>query len=226
MAVFGGPSLDVSLKALEGLAAPAGPGSGCPDPARLNMPAQDLITGLVISALEPSLGEIEWLDGVPVRDDLQFKDQVLPGQARLHAWLYAPGGRVAMAVHAPNWTAPQTMASQRQARQNWDALLREHLHASSGQGWSELGAVAMPVRPPFDEPGLKLWPLLALWAPVSCGETYLSETKTASVRHGGPAVIGVRVFSAALYIRALLDEGRSSVRINTPHSSSVLPIAL
>ena len=69
----------------------------------------------------------------------------------------------------------------------------------------------MPLRAPFDEPGLKILPLLALWAPVASGEHYLSETMRASVRHGEPCVTAVQVFSASMYVQALKAAGRSAV---------------
>jgi hypothetical protein len=92
--------------------------------------------------------------------------------------------------------------------------MHEHFHSATG--WTTVGAVAMPLRVPFDEPGLKIRPLLAVWAPASSGEHYLSETMTASVRHGGPNVTGIQVFSAALYVRARLEAGDSTVDV-APH---------
>lgn len=200
----GAHGLTVSLSALEAWLSGA---PGAPDVA-----PQDLLTGLVINALQPVLGEIERLDNVPVRDDLQFGARPKPEVRQLHAWLYAPERRIACAVHTPAWEPP-TMGQQANARRNWDALLDEHFHAHfrSGTGWTTVGAVAMPLRVPFDEPGLKIRPLLALWAPVSSGEHYMSETMTASVRQGAPHVTGVQVFSASLYVQALLAAGRSTV---------------
>ena len=216
----------------------AGGNSGLPpDLAPVQEPRmtpEGLLTGLLVSALEPVLGEIERLGSAPVRDDLQFDGRPRPAQRQLYAWLYAPDRRIACAVHTPRWEPPQgkppqgepprVRADRPEARRNWDALLHEHFHAHfhSGPGWTTVGSVAMPLRVPFDEPGLKISPVLALWAPVSAGEHYLSETMTASIRNGLPKVVAVQVFSAELYVRALLASGRSTVDVAAHHGAASL----
>jgi hypothetical protein len=189
----------------------------------------ELLSSLVMTALEPAAHEIEMLESVPRRDDLQFDGRPMPSQRVLTAWLYAPGQKVAYALHTPGWQAPAPYSPappspaaglRPHSRQNWDALLREHFH--SGQGWTAVSAVAMPVRVPFDEPGLKIAPLLALWAPVSPGEQWLGETMTTSVRHGLPHVVRVQIFSAALFVASIQAAGQDTLDVVPRRSTAGL----
>ncbi len=223
MTVFGGHPLTVHLDALDRWLS----GGGTAPDLEFEPAPRDLLTGLAASALQPQLGEIEWLDSVPSRDDSQFGDRPFPPVRQLHAWLYAPDRRIACAVHTPDWQPPATNGGAGRhelARANWDALLHEHFHAHfrSGNGWTGVGAVAMPLRVPFDEPGLKIQPLLVLRTPVSSGQHYLSETMTASVRHGAPHVTRVQVFSAALYVQARLAAGHSTVDLTPQQGATSL----
>jgi hypothetical protein len=196
-----------------------------------DLSAAELLVSLVAAALEPAAGELEQLDNLPTRDDGQFDGRPMPEVERLAAWLYAPTQRIAHAVHTPSWRAPVpfspadqpslTLGRRAPARQNWDALLRDHFH--SGQGWTPVSAVAMPLRLPFDEPGLKIAPLLALWSPVSADEQWLSETMTTSVRHGAPHVVRVQVFSAAMYVRSLHEAGHETVEVLPRRRTAGIP---
>jgi hypothetical protein len=216
--------LTISLPALSAWIAPADGTVSEPDQIEALAPgltASDLLVSLVAAALEPAAGELELLDNLPQRDDAQFAGRPTPQTEQLSAWLYAPQQRIAHAVHTPPWRAPspcppadqpsQALGRRSTARQNWDALLREHFH--SGQGWTPISAVAMPLRVPFDEPGLKVAPLLALWPAASADEQWLSETMTTSIRHGAPHVARVQVFSAAMYLRRLQAAGHETIDV-------------
>jgi hypothetical protein len=184
--------------------------------------ATELLTALTAVAIRESAGDLELLHSVPIRDDAQFGDRPSPVPVtHLGAWLYSAANRVAYAVHTPDWEPPpiDRQASDRQpidpthqnGRTGWSALLREHLHGDfqAGRGWTPVNVVAMPVRRPFDEVGLRVMPLLSLWPPVSQhGDNCFSETMTATVRDGRPYVVAVRVFSAAIYLRQALEAGR------------------
>jgi hypothetical protein len=165
------------------------------------------LIALTAYALRETIGDLERLQSVPIRDDAQFGDRPKPAVTRLEAWLYSSTQRIAFAVHTPDWASDSPAAVD-----GWQALLREHLHGDfhAGHGWTPVNAVAMPVRKPFDEPGLRVVPLLSLWAPVSQqADAYFSETMTASVREGRPHVVGVRVFSAAVYLREAATGARA-----------------
>jgi len=207
------PSVTVPVAQLSAWIARAADGADdLPQDLVPGLTAPELLTSLVISALEPSTGDLELLEGVPRRDDLQFGGRPMPSLEHLTAWLYAPGRKVAYALHTPGWHAPAP-----RPRQNWDALLGEHFH--SGQGWTALSAVAMPVRVPFDEAGLRIAPLLALWAPASPGDQWLSETMTTSFRHGAPHVVRVQVFSAAVFAAGLQAGGQDTLDV-VPYRST------
>jgi hypothetical protein len=176
------------------------------DGGRAGTTASELLIGLTAAALRETATDLELLQSVPVRDDAAFGDRPKPTSVtQLDAWLYSASRRVAYAVHAPDWAGAGTGSG------GWQALLQQHLHGDfhSGHGWTPVNAVAMPVRRPFDEPGLRIRPLLSLWAPVSQhGTDWFSETMTASVHDGRPHVVAVQVFSAAAYLRRLLADGQ------------------
>jgi len=177
----------------------------------------DLLTALTAVAIRETAGDLELLHSVPIRDDAQFGDR--PSSvpvARLGAWLYSAANRVAYAVHTPDWEPPALDLEHQSGRAGWSALLREHLHGDfqAGRGWTPVNVVAMPVRKPFDELGLRVVPLLSLWPPVSQhGDSCFSETMTATVRDGRPYVVAVRVFSAAIYLRRALEAGQRWVEL-------------
>lgn len=156
-----------------------------------------------MDALAATDPDLERLSRPPMRDDAHVGDRPRPPLDRLDAWLYSPARRVAEAVLVTDWTATPG-ASPRAA---WHELLATHLHA--GPGWTPVNAVAMPVHPPFDEPGLRLRPLLVVpGAVASAPGQYLSETMVGTVRFGASHVVPVRVFSAALW-----------AELRMPHSS-------
>jgi hypothetical protein len=175
-------------------------------PSRLSR--AELLIALTGAALRETTADIELLQSRPTRDDAQFGDRPRPlNVTSLDAWLYSPSKRVAYAVHTPDWTpatpASTSTPSSADALAGWTAILREHLHGDFHdlQGWTDVNAVAMPVRLPFDEPGLKIRPLLALGWPVSQdGTHWFSEAMTATLRNACPYVVPVLVFSAALYL--------------------------
>jgi hypothetical protein len=181
--------------------------------------ATDLLTALAAAALRETASDLELLHSVPARDDAQFGDRPRPAATHLEAWLYSAAHRVAYAVHTPSWSPPDPDPDRWTGAAGWSALLREHLHGDfhAGRGWTAVNAVAMPVHRPFDEPGLRIRPLLALWPPVSqTGDDWFSETMTATVRDGGPHVTAVRVFSAAAYLRRLTAAGRRVFELTGP----------
>lgn len=184
-------------------------------PARLD--ACDLLTALTAAAVRESAADLELLQSIPIRDDTHFGDRPRPaGVTQLGAWLYSASTRTAYAVHTPQWSTPTTAPERWTGPEGWAALLREHLHGDfhAGPGWTPVNAVAMPVRRPFDEPGLRIRPLLSLWAPVSQhADAWFSETMTASVHQGRPHVVAVQVFSAAAYLRRLTTDGRQWFRL-------------
>jgi len=186
--------------------------AGTPADLPPGLDASELLTALTAAALRESASDLEVLAGRPLRDDAQFGDRPRPVPVtHLGAWLYSASRRVAYAVHTPDWTAPAHDPPRWAGPAGWAALLREHLHGDfhAGHGWTPVNAVAMPVRRPFDEPGLRIRPLLALWSPVSQhGDDWFSETMTASVREGRPHVVAVQVFSAAAYLRRLAADGQ------------------
>ena len=196
---------------LDPLSTAAAAGRPIEPPAGLG--ATELLIALTTAAVRETAGagDLELLQSIPARDATQFGDRPRPTEVtRLGAWLYSASQRIAYAVHTPNWTAPTADPQEWTGRAGWEALLREHLHGDfhAGHGWTEVNAVAMPVRRPFDEPGLRVAPLLALWSPVSQqGNQWFSETMTAAVLAGRPHVVAVRVFSAAAYLRRLTSAG-------------------
>ena len=152
--------------------------------------------GRVLAQVEGALRgrhpDLELLSRPPLRDDLAFGDLPVPQQRRsLDLWLYTARDRVAYAVLA---VGPGELP--RNTR--WSELLTEHLHGTGARRWTALSIVAMPLLPPFDEPGLQVRPLLAIDQGVQMdGGSRLGETFVASVRDGRPAVVGVSVFCAA-----------------------------
>jgi hypothetical protein len=186
--------------------------AGCPPELPTGLSATELLTALTAAAIRESAEDLELLHSVPLRDDDQFGDRPRPdGVDRLSAWLYSASNRVAYAVHTPDWTSPAAGPAQWSGPAGWRALLHEHLHGDfhAGHGWTPVNAVAMPVRRPFDELGLRVRPLLALWPPVSQqADDHLSETMVAGVHEGRPQVVAVQVFSAAAYLRHLTRAGQ------------------
>ncbi len=155
------------------------------------------------SALRARHPDLERLERRPRRDDLAFGDLPVPAvQPLLDAWLYAPAARTAY----PVLLGDDGRLPRGGPVEVWRALLSEHLHAlSAGRHWTALSVVAMPLLPPFDEPGLRVRPLLALQGEVSAdGGSWLSEVMVATVRNGRPHVLPVLVFSAGAYRRNLV----------------------
>lgn len=207
---------------LEQLSASASAGGRIDLP--IGLTATELLIGLTAAAVRETASDLELLLSVPARDDAQFGDGPRPTEVtELSAWLYSASNRVAYAVHTSNWTPPSTAPDptsdpvptsdpdQSTEQAAWSALLREHLHGDfhAGRGWTPVNAVAMPVRKPFDESGLRIVPLLALWPSVSQhANDWFSETMTATVFESRPQVVAVRVFSAAAYLRRLTASGQ------------------
>jgi hypothetical protein len=179
----------------------------------------DVLLALATAALSATAGEIELLESRPRRDDLQFGSRPRPAAEHLAAWLYAPAHRIAYAVHAPDWTPPPGGT----ARDGWVALLADHLHAT--QRWTDVNVVAMPVHVPFDEPGLRVVPLLALWTDVSPdGQAWLGGTMASSLRRGSPHVVPVQCFSGTRFAAAQLLGGVTTVDV-VPRAALAGPTA-
>lgn len=195
--------------------------AGRPIAAPPGLSDTDLLIAVTMAAVRETAGDLELLQSIPARDDDQFGDRPRPaGVTHLGAWFYSASHRIAYAVHTPTWAGPTADPEHWSGADGWTALLRDHLHGDfhAGRGWSPVNAVAMPVRRPFDEPGLRVVPLLAVWAPVTGptsqrpaggqpGDDWFAETMTASVQAGRPHVVAVRVFSAAAYLRRLTATG-------------------
>lgn len=173
----------------------------------------DALLDTLDAALLERYPDLERLERRPRRDDGAFGARGVPGglPEELDAWLYAPSARVAFAVLLGDAAQLGECATPQRA---WQRLMAEHLHAAgAGREWTGLSSVAMPVLPPFDEPGLRVTPVLALEPQVSpAGAGWLSDVMVATVRAGHPHVVPMLVFSAAAFRPARADYALSADR--------------
>jgi hypothetical protein len=162
--------------------------------------------------------EIEVLDGKPHRDNAAWGDDrsLIPRVRDLDGWLVLDGGQL-VAVECKQYTSSSTDyasvpedgdALAAHARHEWEWLARAF---GPEAGWDDLTKVALPLKPPDGMPSRDMTDvrrILAVWTPVSDdGRSCVSHVATTTIRGGELADVKVDVFSASLYLRALLAGG-------------------
>lgn len=175
--------------------------------------------------------EVEVLGDRPHRDDTEFPDDPEDVPRDLDAWLLLDGEQLA-AVECEHWTSSSrnyrsvpgdSEALADHARAEWECLVREHFVPLV---WDKVNKVALPLKPPERRPSASTADarrILAVWTQVSKdGRSCLSTGSTTTFHRGELAGIEVEVFSASMYLRALLAAGTAYLEAKPEDMERVL----
>ncbi|MFI5864750.1 hypothetical protein [Streptomyces sp. NPDC051546] len=200
---------------------------------------EGLLLDALAHALERESRTIQQLPGIPHRDDTAFapasatteeRRNTLKGIPRdLDAWLLLDGTEL-VAVECKMRTAssmdgettgPDPVTD---GQCEWQYLTREHFTENV---WTDTNKVALPLKPPQPRPAVlseeraaNPTRILAYWRPVTRQGHWFSNLTTTS--HDIAVPVDVRVFSASLYLRALLAEGTNVLPATFEHTQARL----
>ncbi|MFJ5952601.1 hypothetical protein [Streptomyces noursei] len=195
--------------------------------------------GLLLDALAHALVRegrtVQQLPGTPHRDDTAFAPAHATTEERknaltniprdLDAWLLLDGTEL-VAVECKMRTASSmdgkttgTVAVS-DGWCEWQRLMGAHFARAV---WTDTNKVALPLTPPWplpagvsEERAANPIRILAYWRPVTRQGHWLSELTTTS--HDTTIPVHVRVFSASLYLRALLAQGNDALPCTFDHT--------
>lgn len=199
--------------------------------------------GLLLDALAHAFlregRTVRQLPGTPRRDDTAFapayatkeeRKQALTDIPRdLDAWLLLDDTEL-VAVEckmrtASSWDGTTTGSDAvADGRCEWRRLTAHHF---TDPVWTDTNKVALPLKPPRHLPagttgevGANPTRVLAYWRPVTRTGEWFSDLTTTS--HDTTVPVHVRVFSASLYLRALLADGTDVLPATFDHTRARL----
>ncbi|MFF3957403.1 hypothetical protein ACFYY1_29945 [Streptomyces sp. NPDC001890] len=199
--------------------------------------------GILLDALAHALQResrtVQQLPGTPHRDNTAFAPAHASSEERknalkniprdLDAWLLLDSNEL-VAVECKMRTASSMDGrstgtdAAADGRREWQRLMNEHFTKAV---WTDTNKVALPLTPPQPRPaGLSETKatnptrILAYWRPVTRQGHWFSDLTTTS--HDTTLPVDVRVFSASLYLRALLAEGTNTLPSSFDHTKARL----